>query len=89
MTVSPDRHALAALAVLDRIPLSAYRPRPEGGRTPRRRRRPRRTVEVWADQDDTPPTVTVARLDQPPVPPRQLEVRTAKGDALMAGSRPC
>ncbi len=53
--------ALAVLAVLDRIPLSAYRPHQDDGRTPRRRRRQVRVV------GEHPPPTTVHRLDQPAI----------------------
>ncbi len=48
--------ALVALALLDRIPLRAYRPRADRDRLPRHRRRHAATV-------------TLTRRDQPPAPP--------------------
>ena len=48
--------ALVALAILDRIPLRAYRPRADRDRIPRHRRR-------------RAPTVTLTRRDQQPAPP--------------------
>jgi hypothetical protein len=56
--------AVAVMLVLDRIPLSAYRPRQDDPRTPRRRRRPRASVEVEEIGDESPAT-TVRRLDRP------------------------
>jgi hypothetical protein len=50
--------ALIALAVLDRIPLRAYRPRPDRARDRIPRHRPARPD----------PTVTLTRLDQPAAP---------------------
>ncbi len=69
--------ALLALAVLDRIPLRAYRPHQDDGHTPRRRRRRVRAqvrASGRADRQDAPPAVTLTRLDQPPAP-RQLQAR--------------
>ena len=48
--------ALVALAILDRIPLRAYRPRADRDRMPPPRRR-------------RAATVTLTRLHQPPAPP--------------------
>jgi hypothetical protein len=71
--------AVAAMCLLDRIPLSAFRPRTDDGRTPRRRQRPRVQVQVEEVWDESPPT-TVRRLDQPAItrparPRRELEGR--------------
>jgi hypothetical protein len=58
--------AVAVMLVLDRIPLSAYRPRQDDGRTPRRRRRPGARVRVEVEEvGDEPPATTVRRLDRP------------------------
>ncbi len=62
--------AVAAMLLLDRIPLSAYRPRHDDGRTRRRRRR---RVRVEAAQvPDDPAATTVGRLD-----PRAITARPA------------
>ena len=62
--------AVAVMLILDRIPLSAYRPRHDDGRTRRRRRR---RVRVEAAQvPDDPAATTVGRLD-----PRAITARPA------------
>jgi hypothetical protein len=68
--------ALAALAILDRIPLSAYRPRQDDGRTPRYHRRAHHDpAEATQDADELRgagqrPVVTIRRA-RPPLPPRR------------------
>ena len=69
--------AVAVMLILDRIPLSAYRPRTDDTRTPRRRRRCRR-VRVEAEQawDEPPATATtVRRVDRPAIPARPTHRR--------------
>ncbi len=67
--------AVAVMLILDRIPLSAYRPRTDDTRTPRRRRRCRRVRVEAAQVRDEPSATTVGRLDQRAIPARPAHRR--------------